>query len=197
MIKDLIEKCRSYRGFNEDRKITKEELLDFVECARLCPSSTNTQPLKFYLSWEKDEVEKILAQTRWAAALPELDLPFDGTHPTAFIVICQDLDIDNNIPKFQKDVGFTAHAILLAAVEDGLGGLMIGNFNAGGIREVLDLPDNLSPQLVVALGEPAETVVLTEVGEDGSTKYYRDENNVHYVPKRSLEDITLTGGQDS
>ncbi|MGX8688804.1 MAG: nitroreductase family protein, partial [bacterium] len=32
---------------------------------------------------------------------------------------------------------------------------------------------------------------LTDVGEDGKTAYYRDENDVHYVPKRSLEDILI------
>ena len=27
--------------------------------------------------------------------------------------------------------------------------------------------------------------------DDGSTTYYRDENQVHYVPKRSLEDVLV------
>ncbi len=193
MFKDMVEKCRSYRGFDESRKITKEELMEFVDCARLCPSSANIQPLKFYLAWEKDEVEKILANTKWAAALPELHLPYDGMHPTAFVIVCQDLDISTDTNRFQKDVGFSAYAILLAAVEKGLGGLMIASFNAEGIKKALDLPDNLVPQLVVALGKPDETVVLTDVKEDGSTKYYRDENGVHYVPKRKLEEIVVTG----
>ena len=49
----------------------------------------------------------------------------------------------------------------------------------------------MAPLLVVAIGEPAETVVLMEVGPDGSVQYYRDENDVHYVPKRALEDILI------
>lgn len=68
---------------------------------------------------------------------------------------------------------------------------MIGNFNAGEIRDGLSMPDYLHPMLVIALGKPAETIVLTEVGEDGNTAYYRDENDVHYVPKRKLEDILI------
>ncbi len=189
MFKDLAKKCRSYRGYNEKRIISKEELMDIIDSVRLCPAYGNNQPLKFCPVWEKDEVEKVLAQTKWAAALPELDLPFDGTHPTAFIVICEDKDIDPVTERYRIDVGITAYAMVLTATDMGLGGLMIGNFNAAGIREVLSLPENLVPQLVIALGEPVETVVLTDVGEDGSTKYYRDENNVHYVPKRALEDI--------
>ena len=44
---------------------------------------------------------------------------------------------------------------------------------------------------MLALGKPREEVVLVPVKEDGSTAYYRDGNQVHYVPKRSLEDILL------
>ena len=43
----------------------------------------------------------------------------------------------------------------------------------------------------MALGKPAEKVVLIDVGEDGSTKYYRDAEDVHYVPKRSLKELVL------
>ena len=45
--------------------------------------------------------------------------------------------------------------------------------------------------LVVALGKPAETIILTDVGENGQTAYYRDENDVHYVPKRSLGELLI------
>ena len=33
--------------------------------------------------------------------------------------------------------------------------------------------------------------VLTDVGEDGSTKYYRDAEDTHYVPKRCLKELVL------
>jgi hypothetical protein len=44
---------------------------------------------------------------------------------------------------------------------------------------------------VLALGTPKETVVIDPLGENGDTKYWRDENGVHHVPKRSLEDLIL------
>ena len=49
------------------------------------------------------------------------------------------------------------------------------------------IPDHYDPMLVIAVGKPNEKVVLTEAA--GSVKYYRDEADVHYVPKRRLEDI--------
>ena len=45
--------------------------------------------------------------------------------------------------------------------------------------------------LVLTLGKPKETIVLTELPENGDTRYYRDKEQVHYVPKRSLEDLIL------
>ena len=64
MLKDLVLANRSYRGYDESRKITKEELLEFVDCARLTPSSVNGQPFKYYLAWEKECVDKIQSMTK-------------------------------------------------------------------------------------------------------------------------------------
>ena len=46
-------------------------------------------------------------------------------------------------------------------------------------------------QLVLALGKPKEEVKVVPVGEDGKVTYYRGQNQIHYVPKRSLEDLIL------
>ena len=82
--------------------------------------------------------------------------------------------------------------MLLAAAEKELGGCMIGNFDKNGLKKLLQLPEGIEPNLVVAFGRPAEKIVLTDVGEDGNTRYYRDETGtVHFVPKRSLKDVLL------
>ena len=53
MLKDLVLKNRSYRGFDESVRISRETLEGFVDCARLCPSSVNKQPLKYFLADRK------------------------------------------------------------------------------------------------------------------------------------------------
>ena len=68
---------------------------------------------------------------------------------------------------------------------------MIRNFGLKPLTEVLGLPENLVPVLVIAIGAPAEKIELVPVPENGDVKYYRDENCTHYVPKRALEDIVL------
>ncbi|MBQ4137574.1 MAG: hypothetical protein IJD67_05625, partial [Clostridia bacterium] len=62
------------------------------------------------------------------------------------------------------------------------------------IKKELSLADELEILLCVAIGKPDETVVLEELEKGGLTSYYRDENNVHHVPKRKLEDIIINAG---
>lgn len=189
--KELVTKNRSYRGYDERYQVTREQLEELVEYARLTPSSVNAQPLKYLLACEPEVVSKIQPITKWARALPELELPHKGKCPTAFIVICQDLTISDSMARYQKDIGIVAQTMLLGAVDMGLGGCMIGNFSAAELKAAIGLPDTMAPMLVVAIGKPDEQIVLTPPGADGSVQYYRDEQDVHYVPKRELEDIIL------
>lgn len=189
--REIVIANRSYRGYDESYKFTREKLEEYVDLTRFTPSSVNMQPFKYYVAYEKSNVDTIQKMTKWARALPELNLPYEGKRPTGFIIICQDTNIFSNTNRFMKDVGIVAQTILLQAADDGLGGCMIGNFNAEEVKSTLNLSENLLPLLIVALGKPAEKIVITEVKEDGKTDYYRDENDVHYVPKRSLEDILI------
>ena len=53
--------------------------------------------------------------------------------------------------------------MLLAAAEKGLGGCMIGNYNADSVKKELSLAENLAPVLIVAFGKPAEEIVIKEI----------------------------------
>ncbi len=186
---DLMLRQRSYRSFDESVRIPREQLVDFVNNARLIPSSMNIQPLKYKIVTDPVECDIMLAQTKWAAALPHLHIPPEGHAPTAYVVICVDTAIsDKDI--FARDVGIAAEVIMLSAVEKGYGGCMIGNYLPNKLAEAMNLPEGVLPKLVLGLGKPDETVVLVDMTEKG-TAYYRDENGIHYVPKRSLEDIIL------
>ena len=191
MLLDLAKKSRSFRGYDESRKLTREELMYFVDCARFAPSSVNGQPFKYLLACDAATVNKIQPLTGWARALPQMKLPHEGKCPTAFIVICQNTEWDADLKRYLKDVGIVAQTMLLAAAEKDLGGIMIGNFSPERVSEALDLPENIVPMLIVAFGKPDEQIVLTEIENGESIKYYRDENDVHYVPKRKLNDIVF------
>ena len=186
-VKELIKKSRSYRSFDAGVSISREQLIDFVECARFSPSSRNLQTLKFRLVTDAEECASVLAHTKWAGLLSHLEIPPKGHAPTAYIVVCIDNTLTDSPAVFQRDVGICAQSILLAATEAGLGGCMIGSFAANGVKDTLSLPDHLSPQLVIGLGKPDEIVELVDADQSGNVAYYR-ENGVHYVPKRPLKD---------
>lgn len=191
MFLDLVKQARSHRGFRQDRKVTRQELEHLVECARFTPAARNDQVLKYYLAEKTETVAAIQPLTKWAGALAELHLPRKGAEPVAYIVICLDGSLAENPAPYQRDVGIVAQTMLLAAAEMGLNGCMIGSFAAGELREKLGLPEAIKPQLLLALGEGTDRIVMTDVGEDGSTTYYRDAEDTHYVPKRTLEQLIL------
>lgn len=191
MFLDLVKQARSHRGFRQDRKVTRQELEHLVECARFTPAARNDQVLKYYLAEKPETVAAIQPLTKWAGALAELHLPRKGAEPVAYIVICLDGSLAENPAPYQRDVGIVAQTMLLAAAEMGLNGCMIGSFAAGELREKLGLPEAIKPQLLLALGEGSDRIVMTDVGEDGSTTYYRDAEDIHYVPKRTLEQLIL------
>ena len=191
MFKDIVKKSRSYRGYDESRRISREELLELVDCARFAPSSVNGQPFQYLLVWKKEDVDRLQPLTGWARALPDMKLPHPGKCPTAFVVICQNTEWDPDLNRYLRDVGAVAQTMLLAATQEGLGGIMIGNFSPAKVAQEMELPETIVPMLIVAFVKPDEKIVITEIENGQSTKYYRDEQDVHYVPKRKLEDIVL------
>ena len=188
-LKDLILKNRSYRRFHQDVPITLDTLRALVDLARLSASGANLQPLKYILSCAPATNARIFPHTRWAGYLKDWGGPQEGERPTAYVVILGDTDIAKN---FGCDHGIAAQSIMLGAAERGLGGCMIGSIERDGLRQVLSIPQRYEILLILALGQPRETVVIEDLGPDGSIKYYRDAQAVHHVPKRPLADLLVS-----
>jgi len=68
---------------------------------------------------------------------------------------------------------------------------MLGAIRRDGLRQDFQIPQRYEILLVIALGKPRERVVLETVGPDGNTKYWRDKDSVHHVPKRPLDEIII------
>lgn len=188
MIKELIRKNRSYRRFHQDAPVDIETLRGLVNLARLSASGANRQPLKYILSCDPGTNASIFPHTRWAGYLKNWPGPAEGERPAAYIVILGDTEICKS---FGCDHGIAAQSIMLGATERGLGGCMLGALDKDGIRQALDIPDRYEILLVLALGKPDEKVVLEAVGPEGGIRYYRDDEGVHHVPKRAIDELIL------
>lgn len=187
MIKDLILKNRSYRRFYEEEKISTEDLRDLIDLARLSPSGSNLQPLKFILSNQENFNKVIFKNLAWAGYLKDWDGPKKGEQASAYIIILGD---KNPNKAYDYDVGIACQSILLGAVEKGYGGCIIGSVKRSPLSSELKIPDHLRVSLVIALGKPKEEVHIEPIKNDDII-YWRDENDVHHVPKRNLKDLII------
>lgn len=188
MLKDLVKKNRSFRRFYEDTPISRRQLEELVDLARCTASGANRQALRYVLSADTALNEKIFPQLAWAGFFKDWDGPEKGERPAGYIILVQ----QESFKAMPVDTGIAAQTILLGAAEAGFGGCMLANIQREKLKTVLKLPADTEILLVIALGKPREKVVLEEIPADGDTKYYRDADGTHHVPKHRLEDIILS-----
>jgi nitroreductase len=188
MLEELVRKNRSYRRFRQDVPVDVKTLRGLVDLARLSASARNLQVLRYMISGDPATNAQIFATLAWAGYLPDWPGPVEGERPAAYIVVLGDPSAG---PYLAVDSGLAIQNILLGAVEQGLGGCIIGSVQRKKLSEILNVPDPYEIQFVLALGEPVETVVVDEIGPGGDVKYWRDAQAVHHVPKRRLNDLIL------
>ena len=186
MFIDLIEKTRTVRHFNRKKPVTGEDILYLLECARLTPCAANLQRIR-YASFLDAADPKHFAKVAFAGYLPEDKKPKIDEAPTAYLVIltaCDTPDVNLSI-----DIGIAAEAIVIAARDKGIGACMIRSFDKEYFTDLVS-DTGYKPQLVIALGYPAEEARIVEC-VDGNVKYYKDEKNVNCVPKLPIEELLV------
>lgn len=188
-INNLIKKNRSYRRFDSSFALSDEQLAGLVELTRYTASARNMQPLRYLPVTGKQATDRIFPLLAWAGYLPDWPGPAENERPTAYLVVCKESALADGHTLF--DAGIATQTILLGAVEMGLGGCIIGAVNKSRLKEVTGLPDRYEILYVVALGKPTEEVVIDDLSDNGSIKYWRDEKQVHHVPKRKLNDLII------
>lgn len=186
MLKDLILKNRSYRRFLQDPRPDTDLLEKWINCARLSPSARNDQPLKYIIINDQLKCKKLFPDLAWAGYLKDWDGPSLHERPTAYILMLQDKNISRSC---ETDSGIACQSILLAAVEDGFGGCILGAIDRKTISADFKLPEHFDILYVIAVGKPAEEIILEN--NDLSQEYYRDNKGIHHVPKRLLKSIII------
>ena len=188
-MQELVLKNRSYRRFDETFEIPEETVKTLVSLCRTVPSTANSQAIRFLPVLSQTGRNALFPHLGWAAALPDWPGPEEGERPTAYVLLLCDKSIAAAKP---IDMGICGQTLLLGATELGLGGCMLMNIRKEAIEKAIGIDtEQYDLGMVIALGKPRETVVLTDLPEDGDVRYYRDNAGVHYVPKRTLSQIML------
>lgn len=192
MLHELVCRTRTIRRFQEERPLDPTLLRELIDLARLGGSARNAQTLKYMVITEAAIRRQLFPLLAWAGYLPHWPGPEVGERPAAYILCVLDSTLQKG-PETEAhfDLGIATQNLLLGAAEQGVFGCRIGAFSSTKVRQLLNLSEQYHVLLVLALGYPAETVVLEEVGADGDIRYWHDQQKVHHVPKRRLEDILL------
>ncbi len=192
MIADLVRRTRTVRRFQEERALDPAFLNDLLDLARLGGSARNGQILKYMMLTEASLRLEIFPLLGWAGYLPDWPGPMPGERPAAYLVCLLDTELQQGAAgEASCDLGIATQNLLLGAAERGVFGCRIAAFGHGPVHRLLQLDDRFKVLLVVALGYPAEIVVLEERGAQGDIRYWHDEHGVHHVPKRSLSEILI------
>jgi nitroreductase len=135
-----------------DKAVPQELLRALLAAAMAAPTAANSQPWEF-----------VVVTIPETLALLRERMMFARYHAPAAIVVCGNPDIANNTAARQywvQDCSAATENILIAAAALGLGAVWIGVHPlpsvVAPVREILGLPDNVTPLSLVYVGYPAE-----------------------------------------
>nr|WP_321514403.1 nitroreductase family protein [uncultured Pseudodesulfovibrio sp.] len=186
--RELMIRNRTRRIFDESSPVTIDVLIELIDLTRFMPSGMNMQPLKYVAVTEKAYCDTLFPLLGWAGYLKDWKGPAEGQRPTGYIIILLDKNVADDPG---CDHGIASQSIMLGAVEKGLGGCIIGTINRKKLSRMLDLSENFDILLVLALGVPAQDVVVESLPSDGSIQYWSGDDGRHHVPKRGLDDLLV------
>ena len=181
---DAMRLRRSIRKFRPE-PVPADLLREILEVSRLYPSGGNLQPIRFALITTQELTDAIFDILRWAMYLPDYKIA-ETERPTAYLVLLRD---DTIRKKCDYDVGAASTMVMLAAVEKGLATCPIGNFDAAKLTDLMKLPVNLQPELVIAVGYPAQESFVVPM--EDIVRYTQDDSGNFLVPKWNAEDILV------
>lgn len=183
----LLEDRRTYRRFDESRRIPDGVIADMQRAAQLSSSAMNRQPLRYIYIRTPETVNNVFDITSWGGALPDgQGRPKVGERPTLFVVILSVKEQQSGYTAF--DEGLAASNLTLAAYAHGVGSCILGSVNKEKLRELLNIGDELDISCVIGFGYPTHTSRVVDIEDDGSVKYSLDENKDYIVPKRKIKD---------
>ena len=155
---NLVNQRQSDRKYY-DKPVEEEKLLRCLEAARLAPSACNSQPWKFIVVNDPGLKNSIAEQT--SGKLIPIN-HFTRQAPLHVVLVMEQPNITSKFGEIVKDkkytlmdVGIAASHFCLQAAAEGLGTCMIGWFNEPKVRELLNIPKNKRPMLIITLGYPA------------------------------------------
>ena len=167
-VNEIIQKRRSIRSYKKEEIVTEEQIKTILEAGMLAPSACNARPWEFIVVRNKGKLEEIMKIHPYTKMLRTASLA---------IIVCADLNLQTGIAKgfFSQDCAAATQNILLQSVELGLGTCWCGVYPKedliADLRKIFELPENIVPFNVIAVGVPNEDFGARGYYEDSKIKW--------------------------
>ena len=147
---DVILKRRSVRKYTS-LPVTEADIESVIRAGMAAPSAGNQQPWHFIVIRDRETLREFGNINPYAKLLE---------NAPAAIVVCGDIRLEKHEGFWVQDCSAATENMLIEIVERGLGGVWLGFYpvqaRVDALKKLLDLPKEVVPLSVVALGHPAE-----------------------------------------
>ena len=147
-----LAKNRYSERFFDPRPVEQEKLDKILEAGRIVPTACNYQPQRFYVLRSPEALAKAKMVT-----------PFHYNAPL-MLLVCYDLDtvwkalqdrMFYNYNSGEQDASIAATTMMYEAEELGVHSVWLRGFDARTVSEVFELPENIIPVMMFAMGYPS------------------------------------------
>ncbi len=153
---EVIAIRRSVRKFEQDKIVSKEQILEMIKAARLAPSWKNSQTGRYYVVMEPNK----LSQVR-ACLAPQNQIVTQNVNALIITTFVKNISgfksdgtPDNELGNGwgAYDLGLQNALLLLKATDMGIDSIVLGLRDAAQLRQVLAIADDEEVGAVIALG---------------------------------------------
>jgi len=167
-LKESILQRRSIRKY-KNKQVKIETLGEILDIARFSPSSGNLQNWHFIIVTDekkKEEIANACLEQMWMTEAP------------VYIVICNKFkkvtDMFGKLGKMYsiQNCSIIASNIMLLAKDYGLDTCWVGGFSNESIQRILSIPEDVDPEIILALGYSNEEKISEPIREELNTMVY-------------------------
>jgi len=156
---------RSIRRYT-NQTVPSDLIKTLLKSAMSAPSACNQQPWHFLVIDDRNTLNKLSEHNSGYSMLEEAPLA---------VLICGEIQVATLKHFWTLDCAAATENLLLASHSSGLGSVWLGVYPEEDkltyIKEVLNIPDHITPFSLVPIGYPAET-------KESENRY--DEDKIHY-----------------
>lgn len=168
-IADIIAKRKSIRAFDIQKPVLRSDIMRLLEAARWSPNCFNDEPWR-YIVWDKYDNSE--AYQNAFDCLGEWNQNWVKTAPIliASFAVSKFREGGKENRWAQYDTGAASNNLCIQAASMGLQAHQMGGYSVEKLKETFNIPEDVTPMAMIAVGYPGELEVLDPSYHQGELK---------------------------